>query len=98
VKEIIKLAEQFHSIAKLGLYQKELSSVNVQYDDFLKGDLETITMGGFHRTFSDSPSIYVKDRLLFDEEAQNVFIEEYTLKLNKINALINVNSNHLISA
>ena len=92
MKEIIHLAEQFLSIARLGFCEGALQSISVRYDEVLPGEFETIQMGRVYRSFSKgNESLHMPDYILFNERARNEFIEEYTLKLNELRSVIEFN-------
>ncbi|MGA9651933.1 hypothetical protein [Pedobacter sp.] len=97
MKEIIRLAEQFLSIARLGFCEGDLAAINVRYIGVIIGEVETISMGRVSRRFNKgNKGLDVPDYILFDERARNEFIEEYTLKLNELRSVIEFNRRKVI--
>lgn len=97
MKEIIHLAEQYLSLARLGFCERDLKVINVEYDCLFAGETEYIKMGSVSRIFDKHGNdLKIPDHLLFDERARNEFIEEYTLKLNELRSVIEFNRRKVI--
>lgn len=86
MKEIIHLAEEFKKILDYGYINRELKDIGIEYIPATY-NIGNLCMGGVHRTFGRK-SLSMPDELWNNEEMRNMFIEEYTLKLNPAKSMM----------
>lgn len=86
MKEIIHLAEEFKKIWDYGYINKELKGIGVEYIP-ATANVGSLWMGSVSRTFGRK-AISIPDELWESDEARNMFIEEYTLKLNTAKSIL----------